>query len=48
MCVYIPSSLVLFKLMRACVGVEDVKELWIYNHKEEKEKIIQALEHING
>ena len=31
MCLYIPSPLMLFKLMRACIGVEKITELWIYN-----------------
>ena len=26
----IPSDLLLFNIMRACIGVEDVKDLWFY------------------
>ena len=33
MCLYIPSALTLFKLMRACIGVETIAELWIHNPK---------------
>ena len=33
MCVYIPNKKVLFKMMKACIGVEDVEDLWIYNEK---------------
>ena len=33
MCVYIPSKLVLLKMMRACLGIERVEDLWIY-HKD--------------
>lgn len=29
--VYLPSNELLFKMMRACVGCEEVEDLWIYN-----------------
>lgn len=31
MCVYIPSNDVLFKLMRATIGVTSAEEMWMYN-----------------
>ena len=31
MCVTIPHRDVLLKMMKACVGVEEIKDLWIYN-----------------
>ena len=34
MCLYIPSPSVLFKMMRACIGVEEVEELWMYNENQ--------------
>jgi hypothetical protein len=27
-CIYIPSKKVMLKIMRACIGITDVKELW--------------------
>lgn len=33
MCVYIPSSEILFKMMRACIGTYAIEDLWIYNEK---------------
>lgn len=33
MCVYIPSNEVLFKMMRACIGCENIEDLWIYHDK---------------
>ena len=33
MCVYIPSNEVLFKMMRACIGCDNVEDLWIYHDK---------------
>ena len=32
MCVYIPSHAVLFKLMRAAIGVTRPEDLWIYQN----------------
>ena len=29
-CVYIPTKLVMIKLMRACIGVKNPKQLWFY------------------
>ena len=31
MCVYIPNRALLWKMMRACIGVSDVGDLWIYH-----------------
>ena len=31
MSVYIPSPDLLFKMMRACIGCQSIKDLWIYN-----------------
>ena len=31
MCVYIPTNDVLFKLMRATIGVDKVEDIWIFN-----------------
>ena len=28
----IPSRILLFKMMRACIGVNNVQDLWIYIH----------------
>ena len=33
MCVYIPSNEVLFKMMRACIGCENIEDLWFYHDK---------------
>ena len=30
-CIYLPTRQLLFKMMRACIGVEEPEELWIYN-----------------
>ena len=34
-CLYLPSNDVLFKLMRACIGVERIQDLWIYCDEDE-------------
>ena len=31
-CIYLPSKLILWKMMRACVDIEETKDLW-YNTK---------------
>lgn len=31
MSVYIPAPDLLFKMMRACIGCQSIKDLWIYN-----------------
>ena len=31
--IYIPSASILFKMMKCCVGVTDVSQLWIYSDK---------------
>ena len=31
MCVYIPTNDILFKLMRATIGVDKVQDIWIFN-----------------
>lgn len=31
MCVYLPTNDVLFKLMRASIGLDKVEDVWIYN-----------------
>ena len=31
MTVYYPSPDLLFKLMKACIGCDNIKDLWIYN-----------------
>ena len=36
MCVYLPSNEILFKMMRACLGCDEVEDLWIYEPQEEK------------
>ena len=28
-CIYIPTKEIMVKIMRACVGVKDPKELWV-------------------
>jgi hypothetical protein len=33
MCVYIPSKEILFKMMKACIGVDKPQDLWIYNEE---------------
>ena len=30
MCVYLPSDYLLFKMMKACIGVSEPEDLWIY------------------
>ena len=30
MCVYIPNRPLMFKMMKACIGVERVQDLWMY------------------
>ena len=34
MCVYMPSNAVLFKIMRACIGCENIEDLWISSDQE--------------
>ena len=29
--IYLPSPSLLFKMMKACIGVQTYKDLWIYN-----------------
>ena len=36
MCVYIPSNEVMFKMMKACLEVEKVEDLWMYSEKYSK------------
>ena len=31
MCIYIPSDLIMFKMIRACIDIEDVSKLWFSN-----------------
>lgn len=35
-CVYLPSEKVLFKLMKACILVENTHELWFYTKNNKK------------
>lgn len=30
-CIFLPSQELLFKMMRACIGAESPKDLWIYD-----------------
>ena len=31
MCVYIPNRPLLFKMMKACIGVKRIQDLWMYS-----------------
>ena len=41
MCVLVPHRDVLFKMMKACVGVEKVQDLWMYNESIEERLAFQ-------
>ena len=36
LCVYVPTTQLMFKLIRACIGVESVKDLWFMKNKGNK------------
>ena len=33
-CIYLPSNDLLFKMMRAAIGIEDIKDLWFWSGQE--------------
>ena len=44
MIIYMPSKEMMFKMMRACIGVTDKNDLWIYqSSKLQKSKSIGSL-----
>jgi hypothetical protein len=46
--IYIPSKIVLFKLMRACLGVETPDQFWLYNEKLIEEETEEEAEEGEG
>ena len=44
MCVYIPSNEVMFKMMRACLEVKEIKDLWMFNEKYSKRVVDTTVE----
>lgn len=39
MTIFIPSKLIMIKIMRACIGIDRVENLWIYDYSEWNKKI---------
>ena len=35
---YMPSDYLLFKMMKACIGIEKKEHLWVYEEQEERSR----------